>query len=1316
MGKKDQAEPRQAVFDELGVARFTKDKKGHRPVQDTGLYTSLSHIDVVDLLCEGGIQGIVSGEYTFQGNIGDLGYSDYKFTPYKVAASDGKCLEELGFLRSVYWNEIPVVDKQGFYNFQEVNLEWTDGKPQGQIPALNSNLSFEKNLKGGTPLELSVFRSIGERLFGPPLHLQTKKVRKGSEIEIETTDPGYYLGKKSSHPPVLSGKIDRNAKTYVINNKECVAVRVNIKVPRLMEQIQDDWGDDIGGDSDSWKGNEEKRGFFAQPEKTAKKGKQDLFGAGDMRARKIHYQIYTRPVFDTRHLKASARDVTSKNELQELLDPPWGGSQGAPDIDDTIFGRMEQPYIRSVDIDFLNNESNEFKRGVNPREGSKYKYFNGWEIKIVRLTPDSVHTHLQNESYVDSIVEMYDSKVRYPYCAMAYSKFSAEFFSRIPSRAYDTELLKVRVPNNYDPIKRTYSTEIWDGCFKAHKEWSNNPAWCFYDLITNNRYGLGEYIDKQFVDKWTLYEIAQYCDILVSDGKGGVEPRFTLNHIITSREEAYKIINDMASAFRAIVYYAFGNIYVSQDRPRDPIYHFNTSNVTEGMFNYSSSAKKARHTVAIVRYADKHNLHKPAISYSEDQIGIQRYGIREIETTSIGCTSEAQARRFGDWILRSEILETESVAFTAGQEGMYIRPGDVISIYDEFRNDRNLAGRTLKVEETASGIIPSGVNSSYFPRVDVSGDYRVTGNSIIIDKPLHFTPDRQYRLNLLTPTSYFEPTQITPSDCVESGTTTVIPYQSEKEIRLPEAQNLFGDEYLFTTTNAGWELRSAGPADPPNPLWSSYPDASFRTVRNYTVDGAKAKFDMYIKPADKKPVRFRLYYTKDNVDVEIHDTKYIQFDKNETHEITNDQNEEESIAWTAYSPPAKHGATILSNGGNRYGDLKACLDWYAINGATEEIRELGNTESRVPASCWASKGCTPRIRVVRDGLWRVEKKEFVKPAGVTTLKLELTAPITPTSSEGDTTAGFGFNLYRTHLYTLESQEKISESITVSGTNTDEALTSADIPEIRRNQIQTILFSGYQAVPHTGNYSSEYSINGSGIVTQIWFDNQTEAGLDFQNYVITGYNTSDKLKSEWNDPVDFSTGYENPDGANLIWAIEPADSDIDSSQNYTMDEEFASGHLELYRVINIQENEKKYDISALEYTPVKYVEDPIIVNGPGEGPCGPIDGPRIPPPLGPPTDYCCDGSVKNPNGYEQDCFETMISTGDGDPNVGWELDPRCNDLPPVNGSAKLGTCCVKCGEEGLPDFEFHCEENVTYADCIELEQTINSFAARTHTEG
>ena len=139
---KDVPEPRQAVFDELGVARRLPGTKA----LDTGLYTSLSHIDVVDLLCEGGIQGIVSGEYIFQGNIGQVGYESYSFVPYKAVGPNGACLEELGFLRSVYWNETPVVDKQGFYNFQEINLEWTDGKPQGQVPALNPNLSYDNQL------------------------------------------------------------------------------------------------------------------------------------------------------------------------------------------------------------------------------------------------------------------------------------------------------------------------------------------------------------------------------------------------------------------------------------------------------------------------------------------------------------------------------------------------------------------------------------------------------------------------------------------------------------------------------------------------------------------------------------------------------------------------------------------------------------------------------------------------------------------------------------------------------------------------------------------------------------------------------------------------------------------------------------------------------------------------------------------------------------------------------------------------------------------------------------------------------------------
>ncbi len=279
--------------------------------------------------------------------------------------------------------------------------------------------------------------------------------------------------------------------------------------------------------------------------------------------------------------------------------------------------------------------------------------------------------------------------------------------------------------------------------------------------------------------------------------------------------------------------------------PKDPIYQFTTSNVVDGLFNYSSSAKKARHTVSIIRYNDKNNMYKPAIVYVEDQAGIQRYGIREIETTAIGCSSEGQAKRFGEWILRSEILETESVTFTAGQEGMYIRPGDVINLYDEFRNERKLAGRTFQVKEVNSGVIPSAI----VPSSISSSDYPITGNSIIIDKAIDFTPDKVYKLSLLTPTSYFEPTQITPTVCEETVTTTVVPATTEERVKEQNEKI-----YLDYTLN----LNDVG--------------ASFSTTESVIVDGAEGEYrfdyqsfnnESKISRGSGDPKRFILYYVKD---------------------------------------------------------------------------------------------------------------------------------------------------------------------------------------------------------------------------------------------------------------------------------------------------------------------------------------------------------------------------------------------------------------------------------------------------------------------
>ena len=752
MGR-DERTARPPIQDEAGVFR----------TGETGLFSAKSRVNIADLLGEGEIDGIVSGQYYFEGNLGDTGYHTCTYKPYSALDASGNCDTELGYLRSVYWNDVPVVSKDGFYNFQEVNLQWNKGLPQGELPSLNPELPNDENAKNSKDFELSLFRPIQERLFGPTIDLSDPELTPGYRAPnlsatvkgADSDNFGNSMNREISNPPTLLGEIDRNAKIYTILNKECVAVQVNIKVPRLLETLADDPFDNANVPP----AGKKRQSFFDK--RMSHKSAQLTFGNGDVKARNIRYQIYTRPIYDT-------RNVTSSSTNPGDLFVPW---KTVPDVDDTIFGKIEEPYLRSIDINF---NTGLWKNDL-PRQSKNYKYFQGWEIKIIRLTPDSVHSFLKNESFVDSLVEIYDSVIRYPYCAMVYSKFDAEFFNQIPQRSYECKLLKIKIPNTYDPIKRTYTEPLgyWDGCFKHKKEWTNNPAWCFYDLITNNRYGLGDYIDPNTVDKWTLYEIAQYCDTLVSNDRGGLEPRFTLNHIIVSREEAYKVVNELASAFRAIAYFAFGNIYVSQDSPKVPKYLFNNSNVVEGSFVYSSSAKKARHTVALIRYNDKHNMYQPSICYVEDQFGVQRYGIREIETSAIGCTSEAQAKRFGEWILRSELLQTETVQFTAGTEGAYLRPGDNISIYDEHRNERKLAGRTITVEEVATGLAPSGVVSSQgveisYSRDDGNGNYPMTGNAITLDKPIYLTPEREYKLCLLTPTHYYEPTQITPTKCEEN--------------------------------------------------------------------------------------------------------------------------------------------------------------------------------------------------------------------------------------------------------------------------------------------------------------------------------------------------------------------------------------------------------------------------------------------------------------------------------------------------------------------------------------------------------------------
>ncbi|MFA3867824.1 DUF1983 domain-containing protein [Xanthomonas perforans] len=339
-----------------------------------------------------------------------------------------------------------------------------------------------------------------------------------------------------------------------------------------------------------------------------------------------------------------------------------------------------------------------------------------WQIRVRRLTPNANSATIADTTLVQSMTEVIDAKLRYPNCALAALEIDASQFQAIPTRAYRVLGRIVSVPSNYDPQARTYAG-IWDGTMKP--AWTNNPAWVFYDLVTNDRFGLGHRIPAAWVDRWRLYQIAQYCDQMVSDGQGGQEPRFTCNVYLQTRQDAYKMLQDMAAVFRGITYYAAGQVLASADMPQDPVYAFNQTNVIDGRFTYSGSARKVRHTVALVSWNDPDDFGRAKVETVEYRPGIARYGIQQVEVAAMGCTSRAQAQRIGLHILYTENLETETVTFGVGLEGAVPQPGDIIEVADPNRAGRRNGGRikAAGLQSVDLDVVPPGLSAGDTIRV-----------------------------------------------------------------------------------------------------------------------------------------------------------------------------------------------------------------------------------------------------------------------------------------------------------------------------------------------------------------------------------------------------------------------------------------------------------------------------------------------------------------------------------------------------------------------------------------------------------------------
>lgn len=318
-------------------------------------------------------------------------------------------------------------------------------------------------------------------------------------------------------------------------------------------------------------------------------------------------------------------------------------------------------------------------------------------IRVSRVTPDSDGVKVVDAFRVESYAEVIDAKFRYPLTAMLYVEFDSDLFqNQIPTISLKKKWKIIQVPRNYDPINRTYSG-TWDGTFKW--AWSNNPAWVLYDLIMNQRYGLDQRELGIPVDKWSLYEVAQYCDELVPDNRGGMEPRYLMDVIVQSQVEAFQLVRDICSAFRGMTFYNGESLSIIVDKPRDPVYLFTADNVVDGVFVRTFPSEKTMYTSCNVMFDDEENQYEQDVEPVFNPDAAMRFGHNPTSITAIGCTRRTEANRRGRWILQTNLSAT-TVSFSTGLEGMIPSCGDVIYVADpHWQSAFNLvlSGRVMEV-------------------------------------------------------------------------------------------------------------------------------------------------------------------------------------------------------------------------------------------------------------------------------------------------------------------------------------------------------------------------------------------------------------------------------------------------------------------------------------------------------------------------------------------------------------------------------------------------------------------------------------------
>ncbi|ABP60893.1 host specificity protein J [Enterobacter sp. 638] len=370
-------------------------------------------------------------------------------------------------------------------------------------------------------------------------------------------------------------------------------------------------------------------------------------------------------------------------------------------INTRVTGKTTSGYERSHRIDL-------------PSAGST------WSLRLRKVTADANSAKIGDTMTIQSFTEVIDAKLRYPNTALLYIEFdSSQFNGSIPQISCEPRGRVIRVPDTYDPVNRTYSG-TWTGAFKW--AWTDNPAWVFYDLVVTERFGLGNRLTAANIDKWGLYQIAQYCDQRVPDGKGGsgTEPRYICNVYVQNRNEAYTVLRDFAAIFRGMTYWGGDQIVSLADMPRDIDYSYTRANVIDGQFAYSSSTTKTRYTTALVSYSDPDNAYADAMEPVFEQALVSRYGFNQLELTAIGCTRQSEANRKGRWGILTNNKD-RIVSFSVGLDGNIPQPGYIIAVADEMLSGKVTGGRI------------SAVNGRVI-RLDRVADVEA-GNRLIVNLP-----------------------------------------------------------------------------------------------------------------------------------------------------------------------------------------------------------------------------------------------------------------------------------------------------------------------------------------------------------------------------------------------------------------------------------------------------------------------------------------------------------------------------------------------------------------------------------------------------